>query len=629
MENIYKKNIRILLFILCILLPAVNQAQLKNAANRKEMPSHPRILLLKGEEEGIRKNIQSEPAWAKVHQAVLNECDRMLTRPPLERIKTGRRLLSVSREAIHRIFYLSYAYRMTHENKYLQKAKTELLTISNFSDWNPSHFLDVAEMTIAASIGYDWLYDQLSANDRQIVREAILQKGIDPSFINENNSFLRVINNWNQVCNAGMTFGALAVYDEMPGLAKTVIDRAVETIHLPMGAYAPDGAYPEGYGYWNYGTSLNILFLSALEKSIGTDMNLSALPGFLNTAGYYENMTSPSGYCFNYSDCGLRGDLTPAMFWLASRQNDLSLLWQEQAYLTGDRKEYTGDRLLPALLIWGSGIRIQDIHPPKKLQWIGNGITPVALMRTSWTDPKALFVGFKGGTASSNHSHMDVGSFVMEAGGVRWASDFGAQDYNSLESKGLNIWSMAQNSERWQVFRYNNFVHNTLTINNELHLVKGKANIDSYSDKPDFMNAVSDISSVFEGQLKSCIRGIAIVNQSYVVVRDEIKTPDKPATVRWTMLTMANARITGKNTIELKKDGKKLTLQVTSPANIRMKTWTTVSPHEYDALNPGSILVGFETDVPANTSTALTVLLIPQDAKQVNRIVLQLNDWQK
>ena len=600
-----------------------------SAAGEKALPQHPRILLLQGEEAIIRKNIESEPVWAKVHRAILNECNQIIAQPPLERILTGRRLLSVSREAIRRIFYLSYAYRMTLENNYLQRAKTELLAISDFSDWNPSHFLDVAEMTMAVSIGYDWLYDQLSANERQIIKEAIIKKGLEPSFLKEYNFFLNVNHNWNQVCNAGMTFGALAVYDEAPDLAKTIIDRAVETIRMPMQTYAPDGAYPEGYGYWDYGTSLNVMFLSALEKAFGADENLSVLPGFMKTAGFYLNMTSPSGLCFNYSDCGLRGSLSPALFWFASKQNDLSLLWQGRTYLTGDSKEYIGDRLLPAILIWGSGIRIQDIHPPQKLQWVGKGITPVALMRTSWIDPKALFVGFKGGSASTNHSHMDVGSFVMEAGGVRWASDFGMQDYNSLESRGISLWDMNQNSERWKIFRYNNFVHNTLTINNELHRVEGKADIRSYSDNPDFMNATSDISSVFKGQLKSCIRGIGIVNKSYVVVRDGIETTDKPATVRWTMLTTADARITGKNTIELKKDGKKLTLRVVEPANIRMKTWTTVPPNDYDAPNPGSVLVGFETDVAATSGTTLTVLLIPQNTKQVNRFVPRLEDWSK
>lgn len=72
---------------------------------------------------------------------------------------------------------------------------------------------------------------------------------------------------------------------------------------------------------------------------------------------------------------------------------------------------------------------------------------------------------------------MDIGSFVMEADGVRWAMDLGLQDYNSLETKGVNLWGSGQNSQRWEVFRYNNFVHNTLTVNNQLQRVDGYAPI--------------------------------------------------------------------------------------------------------------------------------------------------------
>jgi hypothetical protein len=37
-----------------------------------------------------------------------------------------------------------------------------MLAAAAFSDWNPSHFLDVAEMTAALAIGYDWLYEEVS-----------------------------------------------------------------------------------------------------------------------------------------------------------------------------------------------------------------------------------------------------------------------------------------------------------------------------------------------------------------------------------------------------------------------------------------------------------------------------------
>jgi hypothetical protein len=248
-------------------------------------------------------------------------------------------------------------------------------------------------------------------------------------------------------------------------------------------------------------------------------------------------------------------------------------------------------------------------------------------MRTSWTDPNAIYVGIKGGTASSNHAHIDAGSFIMEANGVRWASDFGSEDYNSLETKGVNLWNMAQNSQRWQIFRYNNFAHNTLTIDNQLHQVKGHADIQSSSAAPDFMNAVLDMSKIFEGQLSEATRGIAIVDKQYVVVRDEIKTLDKETTIRWTLLTTADVKITGHNSIELRKDGKKLKLLVAEPSKVTMKTWSTVSPNNFDSPNPGTILLGFEVKIPANTQTALTVKLIPEKAKKITAKTPALAQW--
>ena len=613
-----------LILILLLLCSFAIQAQLKYIQDITDLPPHPRILMLQGEEQQIKANIAADPAWTKIHNDILAECEEIVKQPELERIQTGRRLLAVSREALRRIFFLSYAYRMEGGEKYLRKAEKEMLAVSSFSDWNPSHFLDVAEMTLAMSIGYDWLYSNLSTQSREIIKNAILRKGIDPSLSSDNNGFLNGSHNWNQVCNAGITYGALAVYEDMPELSKMLIDRAIETIHLPMHEYAPAGTYPEGYMYWSYGTSFNVLFLSAIEKAFKTDYGLQQLPGFLKSSEYITNMIGPTGESFNFSDCDKTIGLHPEMFWFASKTNDMSLLWFERGYMD---KASIDDRILPAIMVWGSNIRTNDIKAPRKLMWTGQGKTPVALMRTSWTDPKAIYLGFKLGAASNGHGHMDVGSFVMEADGVRWAMDFGMQDYHSLESRGLNIWSGGEGGQRWDVFRYNNFVHNTLTIDGKMHNIRGHADIRSQSSSPDFMNAISDISKVFDGQLAECVRGIALVDKKYVIVRDELKTLDKETTIRWTMLTSAKARITGKNTIELTKDGKKLKVEVVEPAKVTMKTWSTASKNDYDEPNPGTILIGFEVKAPANTNQVMSVKLIPQSAKNTLSKIPVLKEW--
>ncbi len=298
-----------------------------------DLPSHPRILLLKGEEKAISNAVSADEVWGNMHQFIIDECDKIIDKPAVERVLIGRRLLDKSREALRRVFYLSYAWRMTSDLKYINRAEKELLAVSAFSDWNPSHFLDVAEMTMAVSIGYDWLYNGLSPESRKLIREAIVEKGLKPSLDSDNNGWLTVSHNWNQVCNAGMTFGALAVYEDEKELSESIVRRAINSIKLPMEDYEPDGAYPEGYSYWGYGTSFNIMFLSVMEKVFGKEYGLDIHPGFFKTAGYLENMTGPTGKAFNYSDAGTETELHPAMFWFADALHDPSLLWSERRQL--------------------------------------------------------------------------------------------------------------------------------------------------------------------------------------------------------------------------------------------------------------------------------------------------------
>ncbi len=591
-------------------------------------PSHPRILLLNGEETEIKKSIASDEIWDQIHHFIIDECEEICDLPPVERELIGRRLLDKSRTALRRIFYLSYAWRMTSEDKYLDRAEEEMLAATGFEDWNPSHFLDVAEMTMALSIGYDWLYSELSPSSRKIIREAIIDKGLIPSFDTTCNWWLTSSHNWNQVCNAGMTFGALAIYKSDPELASEIIERAKESIQLPMKDYLPDGAYPEGYSYWGYGTSFNVMYLSVMEKFYGKEYDPDLNEGFLNSASYLENMTGPSGLCFNYSDCSAGGSLKPAMFWFAQKLDDPSLLWSERYHLLN--KELPQDRLLPAILIWGNGTKISDITPPDYNIWVGQGKNPVALMRTSWDDPDALFAGLKGGSPSVNHAHMDIGSFILEANGVRWAMDLGAQNYNSLETAGVDLWNMDQNSQRWDVSRYNNFVHNTLTINVKHQLVDRFAPIVSYSSKKGMLNAITDITAVYSDDLKSAKRGIAIIDDQYVVVRDELETNANETTIRWNMLTSAEVNITGENSVEFVKDGKKLLLKVIEPAKVNMKTWSTVPLNDYDAPNPGTIMAGFEINVTAGSGVVLNVVLLPEGAVAGPAVSsIPLSEWPK
>ena len=150
----------------------------------------------------------------------------------------------------------------------------------------------------------------------------------------------------------------------------------------------------------------------------------------------------------------------------------------------------------------------------------------------------------------------------------------------------------------------------------------------SSSGNPQFLNATTDLTELYKGSLAKANRGLAIVDQAYVVVRDELETTPNPATIRWTLLTSANVTILDKNRAELTKDGKKLIVQVREPADVTLKTWSTEPPHDYDTPNPGTTLLGFEVTVPANAKGALTVLLIPEKAvTKLKQPVQPLAQW--
>jgi hypothetical protein len=224
---------------------------------------------------------------------------------------------------------------------------------------------------------------------------------------------------------------------------------------------------------------------------------------------------------------------------------------------------------------------------------------------------------------------MDVGSFIMESQGVRWAMDFGMQEYESLESKGINLWDSRQNAQRWKIFRYNNFAHNTLSIDSTLQYVSGNAAFISSSDNAQFMNAVADVSTLYADKLKKSIRGVALINKRTVLIRDEITVGNTDVTLRWSMVTPATVQIINAHTIELSYKNKKCYLFVDTKSDVKMKTWSTDPVTDYDAKNPGTSIVGFEVRLKADTEQAISVFLDTDNPSQKSFSAKPITSWPK
>jgi hypothetical protein len=300
------------------------------------------------------------------------------------------------------------------------------------------------------------------------------------------------------------------------------------------------------------------------------------------------------------------------MHWLAGRQGDASLLWHELHLLDGLAADPTiaraaaVDRLLPMLLIWGRP-HAAALPVPAETAYFGNGQIPVAMFRSGW-DARATFVALKGGRANSNHGHMDAGTFVLDALGQRWAEDLDKQDYHSIESKGLNLWSSAPTSDRWRIFRLGASAHNVLMVDGQDHHVDGDARFRAHSDR----SATLDLSPVFAGQLQSAQREVLLHPDGRVTLTDQVCAPDRPVTIRWAMLTRAQIEITLQGAV-LRRNGQTLRLQVQGLPDVKLQTYRTdPPPASYDSPNPGTGILGFETRLKANETQRWHVEFVPQ-----------------
>lgn len=585
-----------------------------------KLAPHPRLLLKSGDITMMKEFAATVPNGKKVHNMIIAEADDILNLETAKREMQGMRLLAVSRMVLKRVFYLSYAYLMTDDVRYAARAEREMLAVCEFTDWNPSHFLDTAELTMALAIGYDWLYRYLPVHSRSIIGTTIYEKGLHAS---ENADFFSRNNNWNQVCNAGMVYGALATLERSPEYCKSLIAKCLASNPIAQQVYDPDGAYPEGYGYWDYGTSFEVLLIAGLQSALGTDAGITAQRSFMRTAEFVNYMIAPSSNPYNYFDTSSKGSCLFSKYWFARQLNDTSLVALDEKFVA--QGNVRSDGLLPTYMIYASGMDLADAKLPKGNSWSSKGEVPLYIYRSGWTKPTDTYFAIKGGRAASNHGHMDAGSFVYEYDGVRWAVDLGQHNYNNLEQAGISLWNMSQKSQRWDVFRIGAESHNTLVINSQRHNVDGRAEITSNFTTSQRKGAVIDLTPVFTPYARNVVRTAELDKKDYLKINDHIVAGDAPTTVEWKIATRAKAEIIAPQIIMLTQDGKTMYLRLNGRLSATAKIWPEHDYMDCETHDEGLSRVGFVIELRAGENVDVEVMLSPERGKSISLPKLKLN----
>lgn len=530
----------------------------------------PRLVLNSEIDRKLKHRLKTDPVVQNVYEAFKLNARNIQSQPLLERNVIGRRLLATSREMLYRMNILGMVYHIDKEQEVLSRINDELIAVLNFKDWNPSHFLDVAEMAMAVALAIDWAGDDLPESTVQLAKTALIEKAIMPSYNeNGNTGWINGVSNWNQVCHAGMVAASIVIAEEEPELAAKTISRALNGIPHALKEYGPDGAYPEGPTYWDYGTSFSVLTSSILESAFGTDFGIAESPSFMDSAYFILLTTTPSDNYYNFADSGTKrrenGDLTLAWFGVKSGN---SLFYEEERFLRDPQEMGKLKRHAGAGLVWLS--QFEDNNKDElPIAWKGDGKNPLAIFRNGEDDPMQFYLGGKGGMGAISHGHLDAGSFVFELDNVRWSIDPGSQGYSALEETGFDLWNREQDSDRWTLQAYNNYGHSTLTVNNLLHKADGFASLVSFNDGISGENpeATFDLSDVFDGQLKSAARKFMKEGPRSVVIEDNLEVTELTKLVTWQMVTTAEVE-PAKGGAVLKKDGRELSLEILSPTGI-------------------------------------------------------------
>lgn len=556
---------------------------------------HPRLLV---DDDRVLRSLADQPGF----EALRRDAAEILTAPlPTNELAGGLHHLETSRETVRRTYTLALVATATGDRRCVDRLWAELDAAARFPDWNHRrHFLDTAEMTHAFAIAYDWLFDVWSEEQRAVLRDAIVRHGLLPGLAvyrgtadgdGTSQRWHRREHNWNIVCNSGLTLGALAVAESEPELAAEILDRAQRSIRLAVAEYAPGGGYPEGVVYWGYATRYLVLYLAALTTATGDDHGIADSPGLAETALFPLYLTGPSGLTFNHSDSAAGVSRLPEAAWLAERFDLPVARW----WAAGDdpvvpRASWASSPIGavwrpagPAMSPAAAGLPLDRVYTPGE----------VMATRSAW-DGDAIFLAWKAGRNDSNHGDLDLGSFVLDVGGVRFAEDFGPDDYFLP-----GYWEFEPGGRRWSYYRKRAEGHNTLVID-----PGGRRGGDQVEDAVGTFveQSLTDTGSWVTGDLSQAHEAIASWRRSAgllpgrrsAAVHDSIRLSG-PADVWWYLHTSADIAVApdGRSAV-LRRDGRALRADLTGSPDPRFLDalarphWASPDPAE-QAPTPDSV----------------------------------------
>lgn len=574
--------------------------------------THPFILADDAAFESIRKSCQDNSLTgytSALNTFVLNNADGLLDTdiyPVIPYVLDEEdSILPISREVINRMIILGYAWQITGDRKYADRAWAELENVCSYDDWCTSHFLATAEMALAVSIGYDWFFDYLNAEQKSLLAKTTADYAIIPA-IESNHWFTWSKNNWNSICYSGIGIACMTFYESVKEEAAEFLAMCCRNMPIAFENFTPDGVYAEGPGYCQSGMNSIVYFIATSRNFFGTDFGMSEIDGFEQLGHFPVYITTPTGM-FNFGDNKAEKCYTPVLHWYA-REYDAPLLSAYQMTDspadftpdTSDNTERNGqgkENALSCLWFNSEYAKSSFDNEPLSIRLNSDAGQSLVLMRSAYLEENATFAAIKGGYNFINHGDLDIGTFVFDAMGERWAEELGPGSYDA-PGYFMNLPA----GGRWKNYCKRAEGQNTLVINPKAALddqyVLAECDFTEFEPSTDGGKATLDMTDAYRmNGATSVSREFELYNgKSSLKITDSIKCLVK-SEIYWFMHTKAD--------IEIAADGKSAVLTI---GEKQMKA-SLLADGRFTVMPASALSGSYEYDADYQDISKLTVKL--------------------
>ncbi|MDB6140277.1 MAG: hypothetical protein JWO94_3349, partial [Verrucomicrobiaceae bacterium] len=560
---------------------------------------HPRLLMSAEGFAALKGRVETDPTSKTLLANISKTVDDLMALPELTKIYGAEAAAAApGREGLFRLAHLGEMQYVKADPRMADRAVKEMLALSkDFTSWNPDKPDICSEFVWGIALGYDWFRPAMNADQAKTVRTALINFGIEALIATLKGEPVPAVS---QRAEAGQTktgpaakgappkggpakppakkkedkdepvttdhmkaacalmLASIAIADEEPNAAAAASNIGAKYFARGLTQFAPDGIWTETIEKGDEVLDMVASVIMTMRAACGTDFGFTTVEGLPNAGIARMYLTGPAGI-FNYGDARgaslNRGWVTS---WLAAMYGNPGLpALKVPGPVAPQRAGLLGQA---GLLLYNSPF-ITGYGTPDSLDYAFYG-ADVATLRSAWNDPKALFVGLKGGNNGLPGAQLDLGTFVLDAGGVRWAVDLGAE--------GDRAPGMAKDdATKYKLYREGSKGQNILYFGED-QPTGARSNIAGFLSTPERGVAIVDLGKADSAKAKGHHRGMMMVRgpKPYILLQDEMSIT-KNASPEWVMHTRAEVTVDG-GKATLKSGASLLTMTVLSPKGAKI-----------------------------------------------------------